>query len=120
VVQVGPQATVSKTVQRVGGTVLGGAAAAAVVTVGPPNSVLVVLGLVALALALWTVTGSRYWLYSSFLTAAIVLLSGADDPVAVDSARVGYTVLGGLLALGAILVSGWIRQFITSRPPKPA
>ena len=48
------------------------------------------------------------------------LLSGADDPVAVDSARVGYTVLGGLLALGAILVSGWIRQFITSRPPKPA
>ena len=86
VVQVGPQATVSKTVQRVGGTVLGGAAAAAVVTVGPPNSVLVVLGLVALALALWTVTGSPLL--------AVLVLPHRRDRAAVRRRRSGSGRLG--------------------------
>ena len=115
VVQVGPQATVSKTVQRVGGTILGGAVAAGLVMVIGANTLLVVAGLVALTLAVLTATSSRYWLYSSFMTAAIVLLSGADNPAAIDTARVGYTVLGGVIALIAILISGWIRTLITSR-----
>ncbi|MCB0898232.1 MAG: FUSC family protein [Actinobacteria bacterium] len=118
VVQVGPQATISKTVQRVGGTVLGGAVAAGLVALLPHNRLLGLAGLAALVLAMLTATRSRYWLFSSFMTAAIVLLSGADDPTGVDTARVGYTVLGGLIALLAILVSGWIRSGIARRHAK--
>jgi hypothetical protein len=117
VVQVGPQATMSRTLQRVGGTVLGGAVAAGLVAVMPTGPGLVIAGLLALTLAVFTATGPRYWLYSFFLTPAIVLLSGADDPTAVDSARVGYTVLGGAMALIAILLSGWIRDLISARRP---
>ncbi len=116
VVQVGPQATLSKTLQRVSGTVLGGALAAGLVALMPAGPALAVIGLVAMTLAIFTATGPRYWLYSFFLTPAIVLLSGADDAAAVDSARVGYTVLGGAMALAAILISGWIRDMLSERP----
>ncbi len=120
VVQVGPQATMSRTLQRVGGTVLGGAVAAGLVSLVPTGPALAIIGLAALTLAVFTATGPRYWLYSFVLTPAIVLLSGADDPAAVDSARVGYTVLGGAMALVAILVSGWIRDRLGSHTPTAA
>lgn len=52
--------------------------------------------------------GPRYWLYVTFLTPAVILLTAEPGGVMlVDAERVGYTIIGGALAVLAALALVW-------------
>jgi len=110
VVQVGNQETRRKTLDRVGGTILGAALAAALVTVVHAPWVLTLVAILCVLASVYFATGPRYWLYMSFMTPAIVLSAGAATAVSTAEARVLYTVVGGALAMIAIGISDLIRK----------
>ncbi len=110
VVQVGHQTTLRRTVERVGGTVLGAAIATVVVSVVHAPWILTLVAILCVLGTLYFATGPRYWLYISFLTPTIVLSAGAGAAVSTAEARIAYTVIGGALAMIAIGISGLLRN----------
>jgi uncharacterized membrane protein YccC len=98
-------ATVTKTLQRVVGTVLGAIAAALVMHLVPGHATLMAIATVLAAVSA-AVLQLNYTLYSFFMTPTFVLLAeaGAKDP-RLPELRILNTLIGGLLAfLGARLL----------------
>lgn len=97
-------ATLTKGLQRVGGTVLGGVVAAVIAAeVHEPLVMLVVVGVLAAASA--AVLQLNYGLYALFLTPTFVLLSEvhATEPGLVEL-RIANTLVGGALAVAGSLL----------------
>ncbi len=118
IVQVGPQATLRKTVSRSGGTLLGAAVAVVLVILIliPSSTAILVFGLIALLLTLTFAGGSSYWLYTACLTPTIIMLSGASAAESVAEARVIYTLIGAGLALVAFSIAVIVRRFGAHQP----
>jgi hypothetical protein len=116
IVQVGPQATLRKTVSRSGGTLLGAAVAVVLVILIPNSTAILVFGLIALLLTLTFAGGSSYWLYTACLTPTIIMLSGASAAESVAEARVIYTLIGAGLALVAFSIALVVRRFGAHQP----
>lgn len=105
VTQLGPLKTMNRTVLRVVGTVFGAAIAAAIATAVPQPSVQQLAALVCFAFAMYFRTAT-YWVYVTFLTPTVVLLSATGDVAATTESRVVYTLIGAsqvLLASGIVL-----------------
>lgn len=116
IVQVGPQATLRKTVSRSGGTLLGAAIAVVLGILIPNSTAILVFGLIALLLTLTFAGGSSYWLYTACLTPTIIMLSGASAAESVAEARVIYTLIGAGLALVAFSIALVVRRFGAHQP----
>ncbi len=102
VMQVAPAATLDKTKQRLGGTVLGAVLAAGISLVATTTAGLAAWAFVMMVAAMTVFTGPRYWLYVTFLTPAVILLSSTpEDLLRLDAQRVGYTAIGAALAMAA-------------------
>lgn len=102
----------TKTRDRVLGTLSGGLLAVVVLLVfealHAPYAIAVTLGLVMLSVAMALQPKIPYGKYVFLLTPGIVLLEGAPgDGFATDLARVGFTVLGAVIA---VLVALGVRQ----------
>ena len=105
-------ATWQRALERCGGTMLGGIAAAGIAAVvhGALGTLAVLAPLTVVALAVRPVS---YGLFIAILTPMIVLLSELGQPgeseFVIAAWRAGYTVLGGLLAVGAgaVLWPSW-------------
>lgn len=87
------------------GTLAGGALAAVLVLIIPLSWVLTVLGILSLVIAiLLQLKKANYGLYASALTATVVLLnSHGGSRLVVDVERVGFTIVGAIVA-AAVLV----------------
>ena len=123
VVQVGPQATIRKTISRSSGTVLGAAISIIIVILIPNSTVLFCLGIVAMLLTLTFAGGSRYWLYTACLTPTIVLTSSASNPSTAEftaEVRVLYTLIGAALALIAFAISVALQRILNQPSEHPA
>lgn len=93
-----------KTRDRVLGTIGGGLLAGVVLLtldfVGAPYGLAVALGLVVLAVGLAAQAHLPYWKYVFIITPGVILLEGTPNSgLALDLARVGFTVAGAILAL---------------------
>lgn len=93
-----------KTRDRVLGTLGGGLIAAVVLlildAVGAPNGLAVGMGMVILSFGLAAQSHVAYWKYVFIITPGVVLLEGTPNSgLALDLARVGFTVAGAILAL---------------------
>jgi uncharacterized membrane protein YccC len=104
--------TWQKALERSGGTMLGGIAAAGIAAVvHTPMATAIVLA--PLAIAAFAMRAVSFGLFMVFLTPMVVLLSELGRPgeseLFIAAARAGYTVLGGLLAVvgGALLWPSW-------------
>ena len=115
VVQVGPQASLRKTIQRASGTVIGGAVAAVIVILIPNSTVLFAIGMLMLLVAFNFIGSTRYWLYIACMTPTIVLTSGAPAAASTDVARVSYTLIGAALAVVAFAISHVVRLIMSNR-----
>lgn len=100
---------------RVGGTLIGGVATAVAVVVLPSVWVTSALCFVTLVLTVYMNLTNRYLLYSLFLTMTIMFAAHdtTESTLALDSLRVGATVLGALVA--ALVV--WLIENLTRNPP---
>lgn len=102
----------SKTRDRLLGTVGGGMIAAVVVitadSLDVPGAIVVLIGLITLAVALTMQPSLAYWKYVLILTPGVVLLEGPPSAgLSTDLARVGLTVAG---ALTAVVVAVMVRS----------
>jgi hypothetical protein len=95
-----------RVLERSGGTVAGGVAAALLAVLVPVHVVLTIVGAIALAAAiLLQLKHGSYLVYSLSLTAAIVLLNaGTGGVLALDVERVGFTIAGVVLTALALTV----------------
>ncbi len=100
-------ATWARAAERVAGTTLGGALAAVIglVCVTPGE---IALAMIPLTLLAFAIKGVNYSLYIAILTPMIVLLIEQVMPgssqLVVAMSRIGFTVAGGVLAVGANLL----------------
>jgi uncharacterized membrane protein YccC len=97
--------TREKAAQRVLGTVIGGLIASSLLWLHPPRAV--VLGAISVTIALFAYFQKRnYALAVIFITLMVVLLTESRHPatLAFTLERMGSTLGGGLLALGAALI----------------
>jgi hypothetical protein len=118
VMQVAPTATLEKTGQRLGGTVLGAALAAGISMVATTTAALAMWAFAMMVAAMTVFTGPRYWLYVTFLTPAVILLSSTPGNVLrLDAQRLGYTALGALLAVAASGGVFWYQRKRAAAPP---
>lgn len=110
VLQVAPEDTWSRTKSRVIGTVVGAVIAAGVGFVATSATALAIWGSLFVLISIIVSLGPRYWLYVTFLTPAVILLTAQPGGVMlVDAERVGYTIIGSALAVLAALVLVWTR-----------
>lgn len=96
-----------KDVHRAAGTLIGFAVAMGLAWLIPNSRVLAAIGALCFLGALLVKTDPKqpYWLFVAFLTPAIVLLESAGHSVvATADARLGFTLLGTGVALGAELL----------------
>lgn len=118
VMQVAPAATLDKTAQRLGGTVLGAVLAAGISFVATTAAGLAAWAIVMLVAAMTVFTGPKYWLYVTFLTPAVILLSATPgDVLRLDAQRVGYTAIGALLAAATSGGVFWYQRKRAQDPP---
>ncbi|MBE7700113.1 FUSC family protein [Oerskovia sp. Sa1BUA8] len=100
-------ATLSRTVARVGGTLAGAVLAGLVAHLlsGSPG-VLSVVALVLTGAAAWAYLKQPYWVFTLFLTPAVILqTSGGEDVVlAADLERALFTVAAALVAVAVLAV----------------
>ncbi|GAA3214236.1 FUSC family protein [Oerskovia jenensis] len=113
-------ATLSRTLARVGGT-LAGAVLAGVVAhflSGSPT-VLSAVALVLTGAAGWAYLKQPYWVFTLFLTPAVILqTSGGEDVLlAADLERALFTVAAAAVAVAVLAVG---HRVLTSRPRAPA
>jgi uncharacterized membrane protein YccC len=118
--QVAPENTLNKTRQRLIGTVLGACIAALLAQVATTSAQMNVLALVTLTLMALVVSGPRYWLYVTFLTPTVILLTSTpSDVLTLDVLRVLYTAIGaGLATLASVLVLRLERNLSAVRQPE--
>ena len=98
--------TIRRTAERVVGTIAGAIVAAAIAEGVEDTRVHAVLGVVCLIVAIAFIQDPRrYGVFVVFLTPAIVLLSAHNGAyLETDLVRVGFTVLGGAVVLGTVLL----------------
>lgn len=94
VTQLGPLKTVRRTAYRLGGTIAGALIAAGIAWVVPGEGAQLALALACLMTAMFFRGGGSYWLYVSFMTPSVVLLSSTGNVTATSEYRVLYTVIG--------------------------
>jgi hypothetical protein len=111
VLQVDPKNTVTKTRDRVIGTVSGAVAAFVLIELLrvfnlQEGLAQLILALVFLGASMYYFIPGPYWKYVFFLTPGIVLLdsNAVSDQTSVDAWRVGFTLIGVAAALGIGLV----------------
>ena len=111
VTQFGADASVSRTRDRLAGTILGAAIAALVASVTGSEAVLIGIGLV-----LWVIVVAialsphSYFLWTVFVTPAVVLFTSSSiaDVHKTDAQRLGFTVIGcALIPLASAITLGW-------------
>lgn len=108
VAKLGEHTTVQRSVHRVIGTIIGALLAAAAAEVVPSVGGEIALALLFLAVAMTARSGPRYWVYVTFLTPAVVLLSSPGQVLLGGEQRVIFTVIGaGLVLLTAGVVFGF-------------
>lgn len=111
--------TVQRSAYRIVGTIAGAAIAAGLAVVVPSAGLQILLAVVALMLAMATRSGPRYWVYVTFLTLAVVLLSAPDEVLRTDEYRLLYNLIGaGLVLLAAAL--GMVVQHSAARAGRSA
>lgn len=121
VMQVAPTATLDKTGQRLGGTVLGAVLAAGISFVATTTAGLAAWALVMMVAAMTVFTGPRYWLYVTFLTPAVILLSSSPgDVLRLDAQRLGYTAIGAVLAAATSGGVFWYQRKRAADQPSPS
>ena len=102
--------TWSRSLERLLGTVLGFAIALAISQVVKQPAVVVTLGLlfVALAVFLHLDPKRRYWQFTMMLTPGIVLVEGSGSSVvSTDLARLWFTFVGAAIALVVVAILRW-------------
>ena len=106
VTQFGPLKSVRKTAYRVVGTIVGTAIAAGVAVAVQEPGPQELIALICLICAVYY-RSIHYWVYVSFLTPTVVLLSADGNVTATSESRVIYTLIGAsqvLLASAIVLV----------------
>lgn len=109
----------ARTAQRIGGTVIGVAAAAVlgIVATGPVAAIVLTTLLLVTAVHLLTVVRSPYWVGVAVLTPAVVLLQSSQGQVwQVALERLGWTLLGAALAVVLTVVIGLLSRPAASTP----
>ena len=102
--------TWSKTLERLLGTVLGFAIALAIGLVVDSPGVVVAVGLLFVAVAVYLHLSPKrpYWQYTMVLTPGIVLVEGSGSSVvSTDVARLWFTAVGASIALVVVAVLRW-------------
>mgnify|MGYP001167110022 CR=1 FL=1 len=104
--------------QRVAGTLVGSALATIVIVSGLPITLQPILVIVLLAVALTIlVSGKPYWMFVTTLTPAVILMhTGKENPLSVLEERIGYTLVGAVLAIAL----GVLINFMIDKLPKSA
>jgi hypothetical protein len=119
-VSVAPTAagSVSRALQRAGGTIVGGAVAAVLVVGIDGRGVLIALGFVAAVVSAVSYVKAPYWVFALFLTLALVLLTFPEGRVLKgDLERVAFTVVAALVVIVvSIGVDAVLRRYDASRP----
>ncbi len=117
VTQLGPMVTVRRTVLRIVGTVIGTGVAAGIGIVVTSPAAQQLIAVVAITAAMYF-RSSAYWLYVSFLTPAVVLLSSSGDVAETGEYRLAYTVIGATqVLLACALAVGYQRLREGGRAP---
>lgn len=98
--------TLTRGIHRAIGTTLGACIAAVVVIAGTPTNVRTAIAYVLVYGAGVLLLSARpYWMYATLLTPAVVLLAEGDvGGLSVTAARLGFTLLGILLAFGVMVI----------------
>jgi hypothetical protein len=86
--------------------VAGAGIAVAIVVAGTPLGLRMAIGYVLLIMAFTVMLSGRpYWLFATFLTPAVILLTeGTANGLDVTAARLAFTLIGVLLAFGLVLI----------------
>lgn len=109
--------SITRSVERAGGTVLGAVLATLTVTVIGPGRSLTLIGVVAAILTAVAYVAARYWIFAALLTFALVVLSMPADRVVHGGAdRIGYTVIAAVIA---VAVSAALHQLFARYPDLP-
>lgn len=116
VTQLGPLKTVRRTAYRLAGTIAGALIAAGIAAAVPQEGAQLVLALACLMSAMFFRGGGSYWLYVSFMTPSVVLLSSTGNVAATSEYRVLYTVIGASqVLLASALALGYQHLRSTGR-----
>ena len=119
VLQPSPHDTLVTSLQRLGGTLLGGAIALALILVGVDSTLALVIGGLVLfaAFAVRYVLKRPYWEYVTVITPAAILLNTPGlDAMTVAEDRVAYTVIATLVGLAIALL---IKAVLVRKAPAP-
>lgn len=109
--------SMSRSVERAAGTVLGALVATAVIMMLGRGSTLTLVGVIAALVTAMAYVAARYWIFAALLTFALVVLTVPADRVLHGSAdRIGYTLIAAALAL---IVSAALRRLIARYPDLP-
>lgn len=109
--------SMSRSVERAGGTVLGAIVATAVISLLGRGTTLTLVGVVAALLTAMAYVAARYWIFAALLTFALVVLTVPADRVVHSSAdRIGYTLIAAVVAL---VVSAALKRLIVRYPHLP-
>ena len=104
--------TLRRGIHRAIGTVAGACIAAAVVLAGTPQEWRMAIAYVLVYGAGILLLGGRpYWMYATLLTPAVVLFAEGDvGGLGVTAARLGFTLLGILLAFGVMVLVSLVER----------
>ncbi len=121
VTQLGPLLSLRRSVYRVVGTVLGALIAAGIGAAVPDHGLQILLALLTLTIALFMRSGGNYWIYVTFLTPTVVLLSSTGDVTATSEYRLMYTLIAvSQVLLASAIVFGYQHLRSTGRAqPRP-
>lgn len=112
-----PQAgqTPKRALERAGGTILGGTVATVLILLVSERSVILAIGVIAALLTAVAFLRLDYWVFTAFLTMALVLLTFPVGRVVRGSAeRIGYTVLSAALVVLLFMVVRRLMQRYTT------
>lgn len=119
-----PHDSTVKTLQRLGGTLLGGLIAIPFIVISLPAAVTLTLGTVFLfgALTARYAYRRRYWEYVVPLTVGVILLdSSTADRAQIALDRVGFTLLGGAIVIAiSIGAKAYARHWYRAHPTETA
>ncbi|TWE09409.1 FUSC family protein [Rudaeicoccus suwonensis] len=109
--------SITRAVQRAGGTVVGGAVAALLVIGVHDRTALMTLGVIAAIASAVSYLRAPYGVFAGCLTLALVLLTFAEGHrLRGDVERVGYTVLAAVVVVIAALVVDYLTTRYRARP----
>lgn len=117
VLQPSPHDTLIKSLQRLGGTIVGGVFALVLIVIGVQSTLALVIGGVVLyvALAVRYVLKRPYWEYIAVLTPAVILLNAPGlDALRVAEDRVAFTMIATVVGITLALV---FKAFIARKAP---